>query len=184
MYAGHFAAALALKARQPRAPTWALLVGVALLDLLFGVFVPLGFERVTATPGVSPGFRLDFIDWSHSLAAAMFWSLLYALCFARLGAAVAYVLGVSVFSHFLLDWPMHPGDLALWPGSAAHVGLGLWRALPVGWWFVELAFVVAGCAYYAVRAKRDGTFGGRWPWACAVVLFLHVFNSPWLSPKR
>ncbi len=91
---------------------------------------------------------------------------------------------MSVFSHFLLDWPMHPGDLALWPGSAAHVGLGLWRALPVGWWFVELAFVVAGCAYYAVRAKRDGTFGGRWPWACAVVLFLHVFNSPWLSPKR
>src|SRR6266852_2871332 len=123
MYAGHFAAALALKARQPRAPTWALLVGVALLDLLFGLFVPLGIERVTPTPGVPPGFRLDFIDWSHSLAAALFWSLLYALCFARRGWAVAYILGVSVFSHFLLDWPMHPGDLALWPGSAAHVGL-------------------------------------------------------------
>ena len=69
MYAGHFAAALALKGLQPRAPTWALLVGVALLDLLFGVFVLLGIERATPTPGVSPDFRLDFIDWSHSLAA-------------------------------------------------------------------------------------------------------------------
>src|SRR5207245_2720535 len=61
MYAGHFAAALALKARQPRAPTWGLLVGVAVLDLLFGVFVLLGIERVTPTPGASPGFSLDFI---------------------------------------------------------------------------------------------------------------------------
>jgi hypothetical protein len=184
MYAGHFAAALALKARQPRAPTWGLLVGVGVLDLLFGVFVLSGIERVTPTPGVPPGFSLDFIDWSHSLAASLFWALLYALLFARLGVAVAYFMGLSVFSHFLLDWPMHPRDLALWPGSAAHVGLGLWRALPVGWWFVELAVVVAGCAYYALRARRDGSFGGRWPWSCAVVLALHVFNSPWLSSTR
>lgn len=148
------------------------------------MFVLLGVECVTATPGVAPGFRLDFIDWSHSLAASMFWSLLYAPCFARLGAAVAAVLGISVFSHFVLDWPMHPGDLALWPRSTTHVGLGLWRALPSGWWFAELAFVVPACAYYALRAARDKTFGGRWQWACAVVLLLHVLNSPWLSMMR
>ena len=58
MYAGHFAAGMALKARVPRAPTWGLLVGVALLDLLFGLFVLFGIERASLTPGVSPGFSL------------------------------------------------------------------------------------------------------------------------------
>jgi len=67
MYAGHFAAGLALKARTPEAPTWGLLTGVALLDILFGPFVLAGIERVSVTPTVSPGFSLDYIDWSHSL---------------------------------------------------------------------------------------------------------------------
>ena len=72
MYAGHLAAGMAMKAKEPRAPTWALLLGVGVLDLLFGVFVPLGVERTTVTPGVPPGFRLDFIDWSHSLVMSLF----------------------------------------------------------------------------------------------------------------
>ncbi len=62
MYAGHFAAGLAIKAAEPRAPTWALLLAVGLLDALFGIFVLLGVERVTMTPGQSRGFTLDFID--------------------------------------------------------------------------------------------------------------------------
>jgi hypothetical protein len=58
MYVGHFAAGLAIKASEPRAPTWALLVGVGLLDILFGPFVLVGIERATVTPSVSPGFSL------------------------------------------------------------------------------------------------------------------------------
>ena len=73
MYVGHFAAALAIKAHEPRAPTWALLVGVGLLDLLFGPLVLAGIERATLTPGVSPGFSLDYIDWSHSLLMSLVW---------------------------------------------------------------------------------------------------------------
>jgi membrane-bound metal-dependent hydrolase YbcI (DUF457 family) len=183
MYAGHFAAGLALKAREPRAPTWGVLVGVALLDLLFPIFVVTGVERVTPTPGVPPGMSLDFIDWSHSLAMSLVWALLFALLWARRGRAVAVVCGVAVFSHFLLDLPMHPGDLALWPHSQAHVGWGLWRSLPVGWWFVEGAVVLAGCAYYFARARRDGKaqgYGGRPLGAVVVVAVIHVLNSPWL----
>ena len=59
MYAGHFATALVLKAKVPEAPTWGILLGVGVLDLLFGPFVLLGFESVTLTPGQSPGFSLD-----------------------------------------------------------------------------------------------------------------------------
>lgn len=184
MYAGHFAAGLAIKAKQPVAPTWALLLGVGFLDVLFGVFVMLGIEQVTVTPHVSPGFSLDFIDWSHSLTMSVVWAVLYAVPFRRRGRAVVLALAFAVFSHFLLDVPMHPADLALWPHSSIHVGFGLWRRLPTGWWWVELAFIAAGCAYYVVRARRERTFGARAPWVCAMVVLLHVMNSPWLSTAK
>jgi hypothetical protein len=182
VYAGHFAAGLALKARQPKAPTWALLVGTGLLDILFGPFLVAGIERASLTPGQSPGFRLDFIDWSHSLTMSLVWSALYALAFFKRGRAVALTLGFAVFSHFLLDLPMHPPDLALWPGAAAHLGFGLWHT-PF-WWWAELAVVLAGCGYYWARARQLRTFGGHAAWATALVVVLHVVNSPWLSATK
>lgn len=181
MYVGHFAAGLALKRVQPKAPTWGLLLGVGLLDVLFGPFVMLGIERATLTPGVSPGFSLDYIDWSHSLAMSLLWAILFAIPFLKMGKRVAAVMGFAVFSHFLMDIPMHPPDLALWPGSSTHIGLGLWKILPNGWWFVELAIIAAGWAYYVAGGRRSQTFAGR-PIAVGVTLLaLHLFNSPWLS---
>jgi hypothetical protein len=182
VYAGHLAFGLAMKARQPSAPTWGLLLGVGFLDVLFGPFVLLGIERVAITPGVSPGFDLLFIDWSHSLLMALVWSLVYAACFYRRGPAIAATLGFAVFSHFLLDLPMHPADLALYPHSAMHLGWGLWRLWPTGWWFFELAVIAACLGYYWFRSRRDRSFGYRAGAAAAVVLLLHVANSPWLAP--
>jgi hypothetical protein len=184
MYAGHFAAGLAIKARQPSAPTWAILLGTGFLDILFGIFVALGIEHVTMMPGVPPGFSLDFIDWSHSLVMSILWSIAFAAVFWRLGRAVFYALVLAVYSHFILDWFMHPGDLALWPHSALHVGFGLWRRLPVGWWFIELACMLPLLAYYVFESRREKSFGHYAVAACGVVLLLHVINSPWLSPSR
>jgi hypothetical protein len=181
MYAGHFAAGLAIKGHTAAAPTWGLLVGVGLLDILFGPFVLLGIERASVTPGVSPGFSLDYIDWSHSLAMSIVWSIAYAACFVGYGRRVATAMGVAVFSHFLLDWPMHPPDLALWPGSTVHLGLGLWRSLPTGWWFAEMAVVSIGLGYYWYRSRVDGSFGGRAGAVVTTVVVLHIINSPWLS---
>lgn len=181
MYVGHLAAGLALKAAEPKAPTWGLLLGVGVLDILFGPFVLLGIERASLTPGLSPGFSLDYIDWSHSLLMSVVWSVLFALAFSRRGRSVALVMGLSVFSHFMLDLPMHPSDLALWPESSVHLGFGLWRSLPTGWWFVELAVVAAGWGYYVAKSRGSIAFGGR-PLAMAVALLIfHVLNSPWLS---
>jgi hypothetical protein len=184
MYAGHFAAALALKRAQPRAPTWALLLGVGFLDVLFGIFVLLGVERATLTPGQSPGFSLDFIDWSHSFAASLFWGALFGLAFLRRGRAIALAAGIAVFSHFVLDLFMHPPDLALWPHAQTHLGLGLWVRWPRGWWWFELAFIVACLGAYFAGSRRDRSYGGRALWAGAVVLLLHVMNSPWVSPAK
>lgn len=133
------------------------------------------------TPNVSPGFTLDSIDWSHSLLMAVVWSFAFGVLFLKRGRRVAAVMAVAVFSHFVFDLPMHPADLALWPGSEVHLGLGLWRSLPQGWWFVELAIIGVACAYYMGRARRSESFGRR-PWmVTAVILALHVFKSPWLS---
>lgn len=182
MYAGHFAAGLVLKAKEPRAPTWGILLGVGLLDLLFGPFVLLGLERASVTPLVPPGFTLDFIDWSHSLAMALVWSGVFALLFFRWGGRVMGVMALAAFSHFLLDIPMHPPDMALWPGSPMHLGLGLWQTLPIGWWFVELSLIGLAGWYYVSRARKSREFGGRPLAVLAVVVALHISNSPWLSP--
>lgn len=184
MYAGHLAVGLLIKSRVPRAPTWALLVGVGLLDLVFGVLVLAGVERVRITPGVAPGFALESIAWSHSLAASLAWSLLFALCFHRHGRAVVAAVAISVFSHFVLDYVMHPGDLRFAPGIDTPLGLGLWRRLPTGWWLCELIFVASCCGRYLLVARSDKSFGGRAAWAVAVVLAFHVANAPWLSPVR
>ena len=182
MYAGHFAAGLAIKAKRPEAPTWAILLGTGLLDVLFGPLLAAGIERATLTPGQSPGFRLDFIDWSHSLTMSLVWSTLYALAFFKRGRAVALTLGLAVFSHFLLDLPMHPADLALWPGSAMHLGFGLWHTSY--WWWIELGVVLAGCGYYWARARSLRTFGAGAPWALLTVVALHVVNAPWWGSAK
>jgi hypothetical protein len=85
VYAGHFAAGLSVKARVPSAPAWAMLFGTGFLDMLFGIFAMLGIERATMTPGVSPGFSLDFIDWSHALAMSLVWAAIYACVFWQRG---------------------------------------------------------------------------------------------------
>jgi hypothetical protein len=179
MYAGHFAVGLALKAKQPAVPTWAVLLGTGFLDVLFGIFVMRGIERVTMTPHVGQGFSLDFIDWSHSLLMSLVWSLVYGAFFWRRGRAVAFVLAFAVFSHFLLDLPMHPQDLAWWPHSPAHLGFGLWNRLPQGWWWIELAVIGAASAYYVAGVHFRKNFDSRRWWPCAVVLLLHVLNAPW-----
>jgi len=182
VYAGHFAAGLAIKGRSPSTPTWGLLLGVGLLDILFGPFVLLGIERVSMTPAVSPGFSLDYIDWSHSLAMSLVWAGLYGALWLGRGRKTAALMAAAVFSHFLLDLPVHPADMALWPGSEVHLGFGLWRALPDGWWFVELGVIAAGVGYYWARSRKIGSFGRR-AWAVAmVVVLLHVMNAPWLAP--
>ena len=133
------------------------------------------------TPGQSPGFSLDHIDWSHSLLSSTVLSVVFGLLFLRFGGKVMLVMGVAVFSHFILDLLMHPADLALWPGSDVHLGMGLWRSLPVGWWFLELGLVAVLLGYYWQRSKVDQSFGGRALAVVVTVLILHVLNSPWLS---
>jgi hypothetical protein len=182
MYAGHFAFAAVLRAREPTVPLWCVLIGVGLLDILFAPFVLLGIDRVSLNPSSPIGMSLDSIDWSHSLLMTVVWSLLYGGAFLRWGRRAATVAGVAAFSHFPMDVVMHAPDLALWPGSRTRLGLGMWYAMPVGWWFFELAVILAGCTYYVWRTRRTPSAPGRRVMAVALVIVaLHVINSPWIT---
>jgi membrane-bound metal-dependent hydrolase YbcI (DUF457 family) len=182
MYAGHFAAAYAIKAREPKAPTWALLLGAAALDLLFSQFIMTGIEKVTMTPSVAPGMRWDDIGWSHSLVMSIIWSVLFSVPFFRYGRSVMIAIGVAVFSHFLLDVPMHPGDLTLWPGSGIFFGLGFLKTFPHGYWFIEFAVMLIFWTYYWRRTKADPIIGSRPITVGIVLILLHLLTCPWLAP--
>lgn len=181
MYAGHFAAGLVLKAQEGRVPTWVILTGTGLPDILFGIFVPLGIEHATMVPGSSPGFRLDYIDWSHSLVMSLVWALAFGALFLGKGKRIAVFVAIAVFSHYVLDLFMHPPDLALWPNSSMHFGFDLWHRFPIGWWWIELAFVMVCCGYYFVKSRSSELYGRYAAWACLTVFVLHVLNSPWLQ---
>jgi hypothetical protein len=172
-----------------------LLLGVTMLDsLLFGL-TAVGLVHMTPLWGLPPGFEVDDLRWSHSLAVSLLVSVAFASLWLSRGRAIAVAAGVAVFSHFVLDWLVIPGptakavgaevvQLTLWPGSSARLGLGLWRTMPVGSWFVELAIVVALGAYFVVRARRDSTVSTRPLLAAGLVLGVHVAHFAFLFATR
>lgn len=176
MYAGHIAAGLAIKAAEPRAPTWALVLGAGWLDIVHGVLVLAGVEHVKPDATKFLAWELVDMPWSHSLAATVVWSILAALVFSRRGRAVGLAVGLAVFSHFALDFPMHEHDLALAPGSNVMLGLSLWSWSAIGAWAIEGALVAACLAAYVRRTHA---------WlVVAFVAVLHVSFLPALSAVR
>jgi hypothetical protein len=154
MYAGHFAAGLALKTVVPRAPTLGLMIGVGFLDLVFGVLVAAHIEGGSFSHFNTP--------WSHSLAMSLFWALLFAMLFARFGSGVMLAMFAAVMSHWVLDLVSHRPDMQLWPHSSIELGYGP-QFGGLGGWF-ELAVTHAGLGTYILwalmPANRWRQFGG------------------------
>lgn len=170
MFVGHYAAALAAKAIEPRAPLWTLIGAAQLVDIGFSGLVMAGVERMSFDPTL-PGspLVLEHMPWTHSLPAALAWSV-GALLLARLiklpwGAAVA--IGLVVLSHWGLDFLVHRPDLEIWPGGE-KVGLGWWdyataeKTLEMG------LIALTGAAWLWRRGRHDRT---AWP-ALLFLLFL------------
>jgi len=160
---GHLAIGLAAKSAAPRVPLWVLLLATETLDLLGFAFRALGIEtfgitQTTLTQGVQvivPG--LD--PWSHGLFMSVVWS--------ALAAAIAFliyrerrtagIIGLVVFSHWVLDFIVHPPDLLLFFNGSPSVGLGLWTSGPgfIISIILEIGLLAEGIAIYLAARKRE-----------------------------
>jgi hypothetical protein len=171
VYAAHFAAGLAIKSRVPKAPTWALLVGAFIPDFVW---------IVLANRGVEPTeLRVFFDDWSHSLAMTAAWATLFALIFWRRRRPVILAVWLAVFSHFLLDLPIHPKYLALYPYSSLHLGFALSGTIgAMKYWWVQLLVLVVLTLLYAQGANRLRFQSNLIAASCVVLLGLHLLMFP------
>jgi hypothetical protein len=156
MLAGYFGLAAIVKSRQPQLPLWALMLSAGLLDLLFVILYFAGVESYKVVPGTEGGYRIFTADYSHSLVGALVISLV-ALIIAWVfwGRRNGLVIGAVVFSHWILDFITHKGDLAILPGDAAglHIGLGLWT-IPWAAIAVELVLALVGTYLYYHASMR------------------------------
>jgi hypothetical protein len=94
-----------------------------------------------------------------------------AVASLRYERMIAAVLGAVVFSHWLLDLPMHRADMPLLPanlGGLPLLGFGLWR-MPAVSALLELVLVVLGAVLYARAASAlgDPPRARRLAWALA-----------------
>ena len=130
MFVGHYGVSFAAARMNRRVPLWALFIAVQLLDVLWAPLVLLGIEKVRIVPGITASNPLDlhYMPYTHSLVMAVVWAAA-AYGFSRLWRAdrdAASVVGLAVFSHWVLDLVVHRPDLPLY-NDTAKVGLGLWN---------------------------------------------------------
>jgi hypothetical protein len=162
--AGHFGFAALVKSRERQVPLWALMLACQWMDV---VFIPLylgGVERIVPAPGESGAFaQIIYADYTHSLVGALALAVGFGwLAGLRWGRRSGLVLGLVVFSHWLLDLLVHRRDMPLLPGNAGglpRLGFGLWR-FPAASVALELALVVAGALLYGRAAARAATAAG------------------------
>jgi hypothetical protein len=155
MFVGHYGVSYVAKRIDDSIPLWVLFVAVQLVDILWAPLVLLGVEKARIVPGFTATNPLDlyYMPYTHSLVAALLWSAVavvaYRLLARRSGRGGSLLVGLAVFSHWVLDFVVHRPDLPLYD-NAAKVGLGLWDrpALAFG---LEAALLLGGLALFLSR---------------------------------
>lgn len=180
MFVGHYAASLALKKFEKRASLGVLFLAVQLVDIVFFPLVLLGVERINIVENFtqSTHFELEFMPYTHSLAAFLVWSgLAYALFrwVVVKSHAVALVVALAVMSHWLLDVIVHTPDLPLWSDSSLKLGLGLWNNA-IATFTLEAVLLLAALWLY-LSSTTAMTKAGKYGMSIFVV-FLILANVP------
>ncbi len=185
MFLGHFAVALAAKRLTPKTSLGTLFASAQFVDLLWPIFLLLNLEHVLIEVGNTAVTPLNFYDYpiTHSLAGAIAWSLLFSgVHFVlRKDIRAAWIVGLLVLSHWILDFITHRPDLPLGFGSELYCGLGLWNSLPATL-VVELTLFLAGTVFYIRSTKARDKIGsyGLWSLMTLLVAFYlgNLFGPP------
>jgi hypothetical protein len=185
MFLGHYGVAFALKRAEPKLSLGTLFLAVQLADLLWGIFLLLGWERVRIDPGFTAVTPLQFLEYpiSHGLVGMTIWALIGAAVYyswptrdtSRHWQAAALV-GVAILSHFPLDFLMHAPDLPVWGQDSPKLGLGLWNN-PTATLLLELATLAAGVAVYVgFRSRRHPVRPGRLAGLLLVLVAIYLVS--------
>ena len=174
---------LAAKRIAPRTSLGWLIAAPLLPDLLWPVFVLLGWETVRIEPGATVVTPFVFVSYpiSHSLVGAAGWATLLGGAYWATSRYVrgAFVIGVGVVSHWFLDWVVHAPDLALYPGGTNY-GLGLWNSMAAT--LAAEALVFGGGAWLYARSTRATSRGGRLDWWAFVAFVTVAYAANLLGP--
>ena len=166
MFVGHYSVSFLAKSLEKRIPLWVLFLAVQFVDILWAIFVIFGVEKVRIIPNFTKSNDLDlyFMPYTHSLVAALGWSVvavgLYFLLRRRNSSRPAFaalLVGLAVFSHWILDLIVHTSDLSLYDDTY-KMGFGLWN-LPQIAFPLELLFLGGGLWFYLRSTKASSAIG-------------------------
>jgi hypothetical protein len=159
MFVGHYSVAFACRTERDKIPLWVLFVAVQFLDYIWATLVLLGVEKLRVIKGFTAGSMLDsyFHPYSHSLIMALIWSVIAALVYKGIcsrhrrdhSKSAPFIIGLAVFSHWILDLIAHPRDLAIYD-NRWKVGFGLWNFRDPEF-ALEIALLAGGIALYLTR---------------------------------
>jgi hypothetical protein len=181
MFVGHYAASLALKGYEKKASLGVLFLAVQFVDILFFPLVLIGIEKMNIVENFtqSTHFELVFMPYTHSLLAFIIWSGLAYSVFRWVvvkDRAVALVVSLAVFSHWLLDVLVHTPDLPLSSDETVKMGLSLWNSA-IATYALETGLLLLGLWIY-LRSNTATTTIGKYGMVVfvAVLLFINAAN--------
>jgi len=166
---GHFAIGFAAKPTAPAVSIWVFLLASWFLDLLSFIFEVLGLEDFgVADISFEHGIEMVVpasVAWSHGLLMSILWSVLFGMVIFLVyrDKRTGVILGLVVFSHWVLDFIVHIPDLPLLLQGSPNLGLGLWGSGPglIASFILELALFAGGIAIYIVWRKQEKAKGSR-----------------------
>ena len=175
---------MAAKRAAPRASLGTLFAAASLADLLWSVFLLLGWEHAHIVPGPNPFLTLwlDSFPISHSLVTLIGWGALFGLLYRwRTGdGRAAVVIGLVVVSHWVLDFVTHRPDMPLYPGGTP-LGLGLWNSV-AGTLVTEGVMFLAGVWLYATATRPRDRVGRYAFWGLIAFLVVSYIGSLYSPP--
>ena len=147
MFIGHFGVGFAAKSVDKKISLGTLFLASQFIDLLWPILLLLGLESVKIEAGNTAVTPLNFISYpiSHSMLGVIFWGIIFGIVYYlfKKNLRGSILLGVLVFSHWLLDLLTHRPDLQLFPWSDYKVGFSLWNSF-TGTLLVEGLIFTAG----------------------------------------
>ncbi len=184
MFVGHYGVSFVAKAHRREIPLWLLFIAVQLIDIFWSIFVLLGIEKVRIVPGYTASSPLDlyYMPYTHSLLGAALWSIAFgAICIFvyRWNRAAGVIVGVAVFSHWILDLLVHRPDLALYD-SHMKMGFSLWN---YKWpeFALEVLFLIIGIYIYMRSTRADRNIG-RYGFIVFGIAMLAIQASQFYTP--